>query len=383
MTLGHESPDTRPAGKPVPHGLSGQALRIIGLIGLGGGGLTLAGCVAAAGVAAGAVAALLTGLFLTSLQASFAATAHSYAYTDFGDAVLLFDAAEGRSPSLVTFTGRLPGFHLVIITDDNDKGRPSAQETDAAGQIFETDVTIDFSHSPPTITGTITQRDGDVAFALDELYPEIDTPTIEVGTGDRAGEYEIRLHIQARTAEDEDLDYTLILNATLSSDGLFLDGTVEVERVLTPPEGQPLENSGAGDLSGTKQSDDQPEPDDQGDADDIVTNDNADQTNDNAADDTDQSTNDNEADNDNEAPSENESDNDNAGEDGLITTEDCPELPRTMVVFLNDLLGELGTSAFDVDGDGAVTADEVHEVADPFIVLTDEAVTCIIRVLNE
>jgi hypothetical protein len=350
-------------------------------------------------VAAAVAVALLTGLFLSRIQASFAATAHSYAYTDAGDARFLFHATESRTPSLVTMVGRLPGFHMVIITGP-DKAMVSAQGADGDDQpdIFETDVEIDFGRSPPTITGTVRQRDGDGVFDLDELYPDIDSPTLEVRPSQTEGSYEIRLNIRARTADGDQLDYALVMDVGLSADGLRLSGDVNVERRLTPTGGSPLKTVGTGEVEGQKQIGDQPQtPDepatedngDEGDAQDE--NDNADNLNENGDElnDNGDAVNENgDAVNENvegeigEPDNDNGSDNDNVADQGPITSDNCPDLPQTVISFLNDLLAGVGVSAFDLDGDGAITADEVHEVIDPIIALTDQEVVCIVRVVN-
>ena len=373
-----------------------SARKLLGFAGLGGGGVTLAGCVAAAGVAGAVAVALLTGLFLSRIQASFAATAHSYAYSDAGDVRFLFHATEQRTPSLVTMVGRLPGFHMVIITGP-DKAMVSAQDANGDDQpdIFETDVEIDFGRSPPTVTGTIRERDGDGVFPLDELYPEIDSPTLEVRPSQTVGSYEIRLNIRARNADGDQLDYALVMDVGLSADGLRLSGNVNVERTLTPAGGSPLETVGTGEVEGRKQTGDQPQtPDepatedngDEGGAQDE--NDNADDLNDNGDElnDNGDELNDNgDVLNDNAVPdNENASgpDNDNVADEGPITSDDCPDLPQTAISFLNDLLADIGLGAFDLDGDGAASADEVHQVIDPIIALTDEEIVCIVRVVN-
>ncbi len=363
--------------------------------------MTLAGCVALAGVAGGVFASLLTGLFLTSIQASFAATAHSYGYTDAGNAQFLFHDPGSNSPDLLTMSGRLPGFHMVFI-NVNDKGMLAAQEDEA--QVFETDAEITFGTSAPRITGTVRERGGQRAeFPLEELYPEIASPTLTITPGPGQGRYQIRVDIQATSAEGDDLDYGLAMNVRVSADGFALDGDVEVDRVLTPRGGSRLTNTGTGEVEGRKQTGDQPpatdESLDEGDGQDESANANTDAGNDNSDLENDNGDLENEnveadpengnaGDEEGEPVNENESadDNDNAAvEQGLITSEDCPELPATVIAFLNDVLGTVGVSALDVDGDGAASADEVHEVIDPVIApltLTDEAVVCLIRVVN-
>jgi hypothetical protein len=221
---------------------------------LGGWGMLLAGCVAVAGLGGGIAAVLLSGFFLGAVQASFAATARSYGFTDRGNAQFVFyqQGNPNSNVDLSRFIGRLPGFHIVIINIDNDKtARDSWQ---AQPVLYETDVEIHFDTLPATLTGTISEVDGDGQFDLFELYPQIDSPTLSV-TPDGTGGYDVRITVVAHSAEGDLLEYGFVWHARLSSSGLSLEGDVEVVRELTPVEGDPIVIEGAGSLTAARVAD--------------------------------------------------------------------------------------------------------------------------------
>lgn len=224
--------------------------RVLATSGLGGCGLLLAGCAAAAGIAAG----VLTGIFLGRIQASLAATAHSYGYTDTGSALwgLSGSGNPNSNVDLTHFMGRLPGFHLVVININTDKGitRANAQEP----VFFNTDVEIDFETVPPTLTGTIHEVDGEQEFDLLELYPQVGPVSLNVTNIDANGRFDVWVTIEAQTADGDTLEYSLVWHPRLTTGGLSLEGDIDVERVLTTPEGDEFRNEGSGTLSTTKQA---------------------------------------------------------------------------------------------------------------------------------
>lgn len=365
------------------------ARRLVTPAGLGGGGLLIGGCVAAAGVGAAVAVGLLTGLFLSRIQASFAATAHSYRYSEAGDAWLQFDAPHGQPPSFVGFAGRLPGFHLVII-DLDDKGMVRAQEDGPV--IFETEVTIDLGQSPPAITGTIRERGGSQTFAFEELYPEVTDVSLTVGDPDARGRYRLELNIEALTADGETLDYSLIMRVRVSGDGTELSGSVEVERVVTPAGEEPIVVEGTGEVEGDQQPGDTLPTNGNDNEADEEQNDNAENQADNENDNAEEEpANDNADDleNDNQTGDEQNAtagdDQDDAGGEDVITAEACPGVPEAVIAFVNELIADIGFAGLDTDGSGEVTAAEVQEVVNPYITplaLTEEAATCIAAVVN-
>gem|GEM_PF-6469392 len=196
---------------------------------------------------------LLTGIFLGRVQASFAATAHSYGYTDTGLAQWVFGPSHSSNIEVTRFIGRLPGFYFVIINADG-KAVPRARAQEPV--LFTTDVEIDFGTFPPTLTGTVREIEGDQEFPLAEVYPEIGPITMSLSSGDAGGCYDIRITIHARGVEGEELAYSLVWHATLSPSGFFLEGTVDIERVLTTADGTEIVIEGSGSLSTDRQDDD-------------------------------------------------------------------------------------------------------------------------------
>lgn len=224
-------------------------------LGLGGGGLwVLGGCAAAAGVAGAIAVGLLTGLFLTRLQASFAATQRSYAFTETGLADLSFVSPPGNPNSnILEFTGRLPGFHIVIVDIDvDDKAMPRSQAEES--ELFDTEVTID-PFTTPALTGTITPRNGGESMDLFDLY-DIQDVNLVVREPDDEGRYRIEINILADTAEGGELDYTMLMRAGLSPDGSELEGELDVERIETLSDGTRIEINGDGVVEADKVEDD-------------------------------------------------------------------------------------------------------------------------------
>ena len=386
-----------PSRERSPAGRSpGTLLRRLFLpTGLGGCSLWLSGCVVLGGVAAGAAAALLTGVFLGSIQASFAATARSYAFTDVGHVQMAFNSPNRHTTNLVRFNGRLPGFHFVIVTN-RDKAVRAAAEDEV---VFETDVAIDFASSPPTISGTIREEGGSQRFAIEELYPNV-TVTQDVGRADDEGRREVTVTIVGRGPDGEELEYTLVLRAHLTSSGNFLDGPVEVTRDFSAPGVEPLAIEGSGELDTRK--------DPTMDVDDLDVgpeNDNADQqTNENSDENVNAGEDDAENVNadegvddengnlngDDEVPDE----NDNAGEDDDAEPEETtppssciPGLPAALSGAVDMFIESGGKDELDLDGDGTVTAEEVQEAVNPLIApffsVSPDAAACIAELLNE
>ena len=226
--------------------------RLLARTGLGGCGLLLTGCAAAAGAGAVLAMGLLTGIFLGRVQASFAATAHSYGYTDTGLAQWVFGPSHSSNIEATRFIGRLPGFYFVLINVDG-KAVPRSQAQEPV--LFTTDVEIDFETFPPTLTGTVTEIEGDQEFPLSEVYPEIGPITMSLSSG-AGGHYDIRITIHARGVEGEELAYSLVWHATLSPSGFSLEGAVDIERVLTTADGTEIVIDGSGSLSTDRQDDD-------------------------------------------------------------------------------------------------------------------------------
>ena len=358
----------------------GMALaRFLPYGGLGGCGLLPTGCAVLAGAAVAAGAALLTGLFLGSIQATFAATARSYAFTDFGNVQLVFESPHRRTTDLVRFSGRLPGFHFVIITDRN-KGIRAAQAEDV---VFETDVEIDFEASPPTITGSVKQSGGPQEFTLDELYPDI-TVTQEVSGADDSGRREVTLTIVGRGPDGEELDYALVLQTRLTTSGNYLDGPVQVTRNFTAPGVEPLVIEGSGELDTRKQ--DEPADDD---GDDGTENgnseDEADETED---DDGDEGEAEDEANDgiDDDGDDVDDGDDDSAPMDTTPPSACLPGLPELLAHAVDMFVEAGGQDALDLNGDGTVTSAEVQEAVNPlispFFSVSPDAAACIAELLN-
>jgi hypothetical protein len=218
--------------------------------GLGACGLLVAGCAAATGIALG----VLTGIFLGRIEASLDATAHSYGYRDTGSA--LWGVSGSGNPNsnvdLTHFSGRLPGFHLVVININTDKGfmRSLAQEP----VFFNTDVEIDFESIPPALTGTIREVDGEQEFDLFDLYPQVGPVSLNVTNIDASGRFDVWVTIEAQTADGDTLEYSLVWHPRLTTGGLSLEGDIDIERVLTTSEGEEFRNEASGTMSTSKQA---------------------------------------------------------------------------------------------------------------------------------
>ena len=219
--------------------------------GLSGAGLTVAGCGALAAVGGGLVVALLTGAFLGAIQATFAATARSYAFTEVGSVRCVFDEPAGGLIRLTHFIGRLPGFHMVII--DDSAGKILSRSQAAEPIQYATDVDIDFGTDPPTLTGTVTDADGTQQLPVTDLYPHIGPVSLAVSAMDADGNFEVRLAVDAEGAQGEQLTYGLVMRPQLGTAGLTLDGGVAVERVLTTADGQTIQIGGSGSMAADKQ----------------------------------------------------------------------------------------------------------------------------------
>ncbi|MCK4661014.1 MAG: hypothetical protein KAV82_15945 [Phycisphaerae bacterium] len=215
--------------------------------GLGAGGLLLAGCATMAGVGALLAFGLLWGTFLGRIQASMAATANSYGYADAGSVQWGFGQSHNSNVQLNTFGGRLPGFHCVCFVTPNGKTIPHLQTQEPV--FYATDVEINFETNPPTLSGTISEIDGDQQFSLSEIYPELGPVSLSISSNPETGKYDIRITIHARGAEGEELDYSLIWHAQLSTSGLTLEGNVDIERVLTTADGEEIIIEGTGSLT--------------------------------------------------------------------------------------------------------------------------------------
>lgn len=339
--------------------------------GLGGCGLLVAGCAAAAG-AAGAVAVILvTGFFLGQIQASFDATAHSYGYSDVGSALLSFNQPHNSNVELTGFTGRLPGFYILILSNSGDKA--IRQSKDEATPAFATDVDINFQTLPPTITGTIKEIGGEQEFPLTDAFPEIDPPTVRVTRVDENGGYDVRFGITARGTQGEKLEYALVWHARLNSSGFALDGDIEIDRVLTTADGEEIRIQGDGSLATTKQPEGSVPPD--------GANDN--------------STGDPGNDGTGSADEDANQDNDNTADDGEQTPPDdapapsscIPDLPPLVAQAVDQFLAPLGRDALDADADGIVTPEEVEVGLAPVLAifnveLLPDAAECIAELLN-
>ena len=217
---------------------------LCGTSGLGAVALWVGGCAAVGAIGA----AVLTGLFLGRMQASLAATAHSYAYSDVGSAQCVFAQPTVGVIQMTHFIGRLPGFFIVVF-DGDGKAVPNLQATEP--EFYATDVDIDFQTVPPTVTGTVKQIDGTKEFNLFELYPAIESASVTVDdTG--LGTYDVRIGVVALGAEGDRLNYGLTWHAQLSSTGLGLEGDLAVDRVLTRAAGDEITIHGDGSFTTTK-----------------------------------------------------------------------------------------------------------------------------------
>jgi len=362
----------------------------------GGPGLSVTGCAVVGGAAVAAGAAILTGFFLGRLQASFAATARSYGYTDSGNVRFTFAPLPTGRISLVHFNGRLPGFHFAVVTN---RGKlPVTAQADEV--LYETDVEVDFGTAPPTITGTVRERGGGEEFDLLELYPEITVSIPQIGDADAGGHREMSLSIIARGAGGEELDYRLVLDLDLSDDGDGLTAGVSVHREYRAPDEPILIILGSGDLEAEKEGE--------------ITDTPVEEENENAVSEAPiENANDN-AENENAEGNENESEppSDNASTDGVgdggeppanDNSDNSSDEPPTeepiqasaCIPGLSDLAASVvdafvangGKGALDGNGDGTVTAGEVQNAVNPilapfFVALSDDAARCIAELVN-
>jgi len=199
---------------------------------------------------AGLILYLLIGTFLGRIQATFEQTARSYSYFDAGSAQCVF----GRSPTggfqLNSFLGHLPGFYFVLLDLD---GKAVPRLDSQQPTLFGTDVGIDFTTTPYTVTGTISEVDGDGQFPITDVYPEIGPITVNVVDVDGGGRYDLRITVHAVGVDGETLEYSLVWHARLSASGLSLEGDVDIERVLTTADGEEIRIDGSGSLTTTKQ----------------------------------------------------------------------------------------------------------------------------------
>lgn len=218
-----------------------RSTRQVGLsAGLTGAGLALAGCAAAAGFGA----ALLTGLFIGRLATSLQATAHSYEYSDTGNVGMQFGSPAPGAVSLNRFFGRLPGFHIVFI--HLKQGTTLQGEEEAI--VYDTDVNIDFTTSPPTLSGAAVPRDGGESLPLEELYPQVAQLRAEIGEPDAEGTRRLALILDGRNPSGDEIEYTLIFNVGFNAATGVVTGSVEIERSFTPVDGEPVIITGSGTL---------------------------------------------------------------------------------------------------------------------------------------
>jgi hypothetical protein len=288
---------------------------------------------------------------------------------------------------LVGFTGRLPGFYFVFVDDLDDKAIPRSQRPRQV--LFTTDVTINFAATPPVITGTVTEVDGDQQFTLDELFTEITLNTPEITEVDSSGQRDVRLGLTAQGQEGERLDYSLVLHTRLSENGNALEADIEIERAFTEPGQEPIVAEGEGELTDvTKQVGDQTPTsggnentaDEQ--SNDNAANENADEANENTDDETpDESANENTED---EPPADEVT-------NPVSCITDLSVLPTDLIDDVTVLLNA-GKEEFDLDDDGIVTATEVQQrIADAIadtgflfpIVIPVENAECIAQALND
>ncbi|MFQ5489299.1 MAG: hypothetical protein ACE5GE_01145 [Phycisphaerae bacterium] len=344
--------------------------------------LLLGGCVSAGAIGGAALIFLLTGFFLTNLQASFAATANSYRFTEFAAPRLGFNSSNSNA-NLGSVVGPLPGFHLVIINLDNDKALVSAQAQDDEPQVFQTDFEIEFG-SQPTVGGVVRECrvdddgvmdcNGAEEFPLADFY-DIDNVSASVRGTDEPNRFAIRIEVQATGVEaGEALDYALELDAGLSADGQRLTGTLGVFRTVTFPGQEPIviESSGqilsgtkisgsategAGQPAGESMTANQPDPGDAGPG---------------GADD----------------PAGQDPGGQGSSESAEVSiVELCPSVPADAIDAIDSVITCCDFEGFDIDQDGLVTTQEVRGVIDPAIeqfgiVLPDSAAGCVAGVVN-
>jgi hypothetical protein len=288
----------------------------------------------------------LTGLFLGRIQASLNATAHSYGYDEVGPIQLNFSEPPRpqAAPPLVSFNGRLPGFHIIFINVAG-KGLRAAQAAQAVE--YETDVNIDFAADPPTITGTIRPKNGGPALVLDELYPEVTLLTANAGLVDGSGRRVVTIRFGGRGPAGEVLDYTLVMRILASGDGNVVDGTASVQRTLRVPGAAPEVVQGTGTVDLEKQ----PAPP-------MNTNTNA-----------------------------NTGGGANGGGSEASASACIPGLSQAAAFAVDEFVQAGGRERLDLDADGTVTSAEVQQslnpVLEPFsVALAPEAADCIAELLN-
>lgn len=366
--------------------VSAKLRQALGMVGLGSVGSLVAGCMVVGGAAAALAVFLLTGVFLGAIQASFEATARSYGYTDAGQVQFVFNHPTSSRPQLTSFGGRLPGFYFVVINDVDDKAIPRAQADEPV--VFTTDVNINFETSPPTLTGTIREIDGEQVFDLFELFPVVESVSAEVTEGDGEDRWDVRLTIVARGVDEEVLEYSVILHTHLTGGGDILEADVEVQRTLTPAGEEPIVIEGEGELSNVSKQQTEQAPDDTTQNDDLpAEDDNADQ------DATDQETDDGDAGEEPEPDDENADDEgqddanqdqpandddqvDDEGEDAGQQITDPADCVADLSIIPSNLVDEVvailnsGHAAFDLDDDGTVTSSEVQQKVEDDIAAT-------------
>jgi hypothetical protein len=349
---------------------------------LGTPGLVLGGCILFSPVGAAVAVALLTGIFIGSIATTFVTTPLLLGYVDTGSVQLEFSPPDAGRTTFLRYTGRLPGFHFAIISTNSGKAAVAAQ---GQGSSFETDVDIDFSVSPPAISGTIREVGGDGEFDLQELY-RVTKITPSLTDPDEGGNRTLVLTILADSlADGGELEYALTLETDLNRAGDSLTGSVQVARELTIGDEVLAIESETGSLEMTRE-DEQPPVDNANQADEnenAQENENVDQgENENAAD---------EADTNGIEPGD-ENANQNADDSLPDTPAECvadlSNLDPTIAVVIENLLNA-GREAFDRDGDGEVTPGEVEQTIDGALLLlgfssplTDEENQCVAEVLN-
>jgi len=359
----------------------------------GGPGLTVTGCVVVGGAAVAAGVAILTGFFLGRLQASFAATARSYGYTDSGNVQFTFAPLPTGRISLVHFGGRLPGFHFAVVTN---RGKlPVTAQGDEV--LYETDVEVDFGTAPPTITGTVRERGGGEEFDLLELYPEITVSIPQISDADSSGHRELSLSIIARGAGGEELDYRLVMGLDLSGDGDRLTAGVSVHREYRAPEEPVLIILGSGDLEAEKEGEITDTPVEEGNenagSEEPVENANDNVENENAAGNENESepppgdaTTDGVGDG-GEPPANDNSSDEPPAEEPIQASACIPGLSDLAASVVDAFVANGGKDALDGNGDGTVTAGEAQNAVNPilapfFVALSDDAAACIAELVN-
>ncbi|HUU84384.1 MAG TPA: hypothetical protein VM243_12845 [Phycisphaerae bacterium] len=334
--------------------------------------MILAGCV----VAAGAAVALLTGIFLGRIQASFAATARSYAFTDVGTAQLVFSPPQAGRTTFLGFNGRLPGFHFVLLNLASGKGMVAGQDQEEV--LFETDVEIDFSRSLPTIFGTVRQVDGPQEFDLGELY-NVTSIVPWLTDPDEDGNRELVITILADSLADGGvLKYKLTLRTRLDGSGDILTGSVLVTRELTIDDEEIVINSDAGSLDLEKEAEAPADNENAEANENTEANENVDQgDNQNAGDEV--STN--------GEGEVNQNGDASLPDDPAECIADLSALDPTIANVIGNILSA-GKAEFDQDGNGDVTVTEVQQTIDdslPFgltFTLTTQEAQCVADVLN-